>query len=74
MLAKFHTSAHPHRGDNTVLRLAALAFAVVCCSFIAPAAAQEQNKPPEGFVALFNGTDLSGWYGLGHFDPRSCGP
>ena len=51
-------------------RLAALAFAVVGCSFIAPAAAQEQNKPPEGFVALFNGTDLSGWYGLGHFDPR----
>jgi hypothetical protein len=53
-----------------VPRLAALAFAVVGCSLIAPAAAQEQNKPPEGFVALFNGTDLSGWYGLGHFDPR----
>jgi hypothetical protein len=53
-----------------VPRLATLAFAFVCCSFMAPAAAQEQNQPPEGFVALFNGTDLSGWYGLGHFDPR----
>ena len=40
--------------------------------FAATAACQEDNKPPEGFMALFNGTDLSGWYGLGHFDPRSC--
>jgi len=28
------------------------------------------NVPPPGFTALFNGKDLSGWYGLGHFDPR----
>lgn len=44
-------------------RLAALAFAVVCCSLIAPVGAQEQNKPPEGFVDLFNGRDFSGWAG-----------
>jgi hypothetical protein len=25
---------------------------------------------PEGFTALFNGKDLTGWVGLGHFDPR----
>ncbi len=24
----------------------------------------DMNQPPEGFVALFNGTDLSGWKGL----------
>ena len=28
------------------------------------------NQPPDGFTALFNGEDLSGWYGMGHFDPR----
>lgn len=27
-------------------------------------------EPPEGFRALFNGTDLSGWHGRPHFDPR----
>jgi hypothetical protein len=34
------------------------------------AQAEEQNVPPDGFTALFNGQDLTGWYGLGHFDPR----
>ncbi len=28
------------------------------------------NVPPEGFTALFNGQDLDGWHGMGHFDPR----
>jgi hypothetical protein len=28
-------------------------------------------EPPEGFVALFNGEDLDGWWGLGTEDPRS---
>jgi Domain of Unknown Function (DUF1080) len=28
-------------------------------------------EPPAGFKALFNGKDLSGWVGLGHFDPRT---
>jgi len=27
------------------------------------------NEPPTGFSALFNGKDLSGWYGLKTFDP-----
>ena len=31
---------------------------------------QAQQQPPNGFTALFNGRDLSGWYGLEHFDPR----
>ena len=35
-----------------------------------PLAAQETTPPP-GFTALFNGRDLSGWYGLSRdFDPR----
>lgn len=27
-------------------------------------------EPPQGFMALFNGKDLSGWRGQPHFDPR----
>ncbi len=27
-------------------------------------------EPPEGFRALFNGENLEGWHGMGHFDPR----
>jgi hypothetical protein len=39
--------------------------------FLAAAAvAQEQNVPPAGFRAMFNGKDLHGWHGMGHFDPR----
>lgn len=30
----------------------------------------EDNVAPDGFVALFNGEDLQGWHGMGHFDPR----
>lgn len=28
------------------------------------------NEPPPGFVALFNGRDLAGWWGVGTEDPR----
>jgi len=30
---------------------------------------QESNEPPKGYTALFNGNNLDGWYGLGHFSP-----
>lgn len=33
---------------------------------LAPISAQQ---PPEGFTALFNGQDLSGWHGCPHLDP-----
>jgi hypothetical protein len=35
----------------------------------APALAADHNAPPPGFTALFNGKDLSGWYGWGTQDP-----
>ncbi len=28
-------------------------------------------QPPPGYVALFNGTDLTGWWGLGTVDPST---
>jgi hypothetical protein len=34
-------------------------------------AGAEDNRPPDGFTALFNGKDLAGWHGMGHFDPRA---
>ncbi len=34
------------------------------------ASAQENNQPPAGFNALFNGRDLAGWKGGSTFDPR----
>jgi hypothetical protein len=35
---------------------------------LAPAHA-DPAQPPKGFTALFNGTDLTGWHGMPHFDP-----
>jgi hypothetical protein len=53
---------------HKVAALALLASAWLPPALSAAPAAPE--APPAGFVALFNGTDLSGWYGLGHTDPR----
>jgi hypothetical protein len=36
---------------------------------VATVAVAEENLPPPGFVALFNGKDLSGWYGWGTRNP-----
>ena len=54
------------------MKCAILLPAVLMVSSLAvvTASAEEQhNVPPEGFTALFNGKDLSGWRGLGHFSP-----
>jgi hypothetical protein len=51
-----------HALARTLLLAAALAAAV-------PLARADEPKPPKGFSALFNGTDLSGWHGMPHFDP-----
>jgi hypothetical protein len=45
-----------------------MAFAAIV--FSATIAFSADNTPPAGFTALFNGQDLTGWYGLPHFDPR----
>ena len=34
----------------------------------------KDNTPPEGFTALFNGKDLTGWQGLVEFPSRDKDP
>jgi len=34
-----------------------------------PSLRAEDNNPPAGFRALFNGKDFTNWHGMGHFDP-----
>src|SRR5436190_23490040 len=49
---------------------AILVFLVVA-TVQSPACAQEDNKPPKGFTALFNGHDFDNWVGgLGDLDWR----
>ena len=52
--------------SNITLTLAVLAFILISFAYAAASTGAEQalNKPPKGFVALFNGKDLAGWKGL----------
>ena len=45
-------------------------LALLTVSVATPLQADDHNTPPQGFTALFNGKDLSGWHGQPHFDPR----
>ena len=49
--------------------LAACTFSCALALAVPTAARAADNVPPEGFTALFNGTDLAGWYGWGTRDP-----
>jgi hypothetical protein len=53
--------------SNPLLDLAAL-WGTVATFALATSAAQ--NQPPAGFIALFNGRDLTGWRGGDTFDHR----
>ncbi|WZO96821.1 DUF1080 domain-containing protein [Isosphaeraceae bacterium EP7] len=55
--------------QRSMLSAAAALFLFVGLTSLV-ASAQEGNKPPKGFVAIFNGKDLAGWTALPHFDPR----
>lgn len=43
---------------------------LTCISFLFCSTIQAQQAPPAGFSTLFNGTDLSGWYGWSTRDPN----
>ena len=45
-------------------------IAVAAAVFVSPVLMAADNTAPAGFTALFNGKDLSGWYGLGTYDIR----
>jgi hypothetical protein len=49
--------------------LAACTFSFTFVLAVPTAARAADNVPPEGFTALFSGTDLAGWYGWGTRDP-----
>ncbi|MFH1304574.1 MAG: DUF1080 domain-containing protein, partial [Planctomycetota bacterium] len=57
-------------------------FAVLVLSCLGPAVlsagekkdAKAHNLPPEGFVALFNGKDLSGWIGMNYHTVKGKSP
>ncbi len=48
------------------ISLPALIFAIIFSAHKIASAAEV----PEGFQAIFNGQDLTGWHGMPHFDPR----
>lgn len=58
------TKPCPHA--NIRLTSVTLAFMVVGLAFASQTRGAEQvlNQPPKGFIALFNGKDLTGWKGL----------
>jgi hypothetical protein len=54
----------------STMRMASMALALFASRMPMAAAGEALNQPPAGFIALFNGKDLSGWHGMGNVDPR----
>lgn len=51
-------------------RTIAALFALVVFSSSVVRLRADENQPPKGFTALFDGRDQAGWHGLGTFDRR----
>jgi hypothetical protein len=51
-------------------RILRLAFFPLLVFVLACQHSSRNSNAPAGFVALFNGKDLTGWHGMPHFDPR----
>jgi len=51
--------------SNLMLSIVSLVIVLVCLGYMATRTeAKQLNRPPKGFVVLFNGKDLAGWKGL----------
>jgi hypothetical protein len=50
--------------------VAAVVLAFLGLMILGTSDATAQVSPPQGFTALFNGKDFTGWHGMGHADPR----
>jgi len=45
-------------------------FACLAAFVVSSSLSVRAAEPPDGFTALFNGKDFTGWHGRPHFDPR----
>jgi hypothetical protein len=52
------------------LSIGCLALGLLTLAWVGDVPAQENNTAPKGFMALFNGKDLSNWHGEETMDPR----
>src|SRR5947209_20481015 len=50
--------------STLLLRFLPVVSAALVASFTTGVAHAEDARPPKGFVALFNGKDLTGWHGM----------
>lgn len=62
--------SHSKRCSST-RRWGAVCAILACVASFSSAVGAADPVPPEGFKAIFNGKDLSGWHGMPHFDPRA---
>ena len=58
------------RVSNTIITMKTLTSFLALLLVAGALSAAENNQPPKGFTALFNGKDLAGWWGLGTEDPK----
>src|SRR6266699_7117734 len=61
-------AAHSSRALALIERIFAVSLLILLA--VALGRAADKPKPPTGFTALFNGKDLSGWWGATTEDPR----